>query len=139
MTSTAPAASNGAKLRAVAGALTLAAYKIGLTWLTYAAFAWIVSWGLRHGFHFGVSYLGLSVLLLGGVGLARMVLRNLSREHGKAVALGQVDAQKEAMAAAVSELMKQEGGSAVLASMLGDIAPKTAAAAEANDFFGQYV
>lgn len=139
MTTTAPAVANAAKLRAAGGHLTLAAYHIGLTWATYAAFSWIVSWGLRHGFHFGVGWLGLSVLALGGVALAKMVVRNVSREHGKAMALGQIDAQKQAMAEQITQLMQHEGGADILASMMGDLAPKTAAAAEAHDFFGQYV
>ena len=42
------------------------AITVAFTYVYHLGLAWLVSWGLRHGFHFNTGYLGLSLLTFFG-------------------------------------------------------------------------
>jgi divalent metal cation (Fe/Co/Zn/Cd) transporter len=116
------------------------AVQLGALYLIHLGLAWLISYGLRHGFHFDTGYVGLSFLTYFGSLAAMLISRDVSRAHGKSKRAGELAADEAHMQAKLASLSSDS--LMALAGQLGlggAVAPQKAAADDSDTLVGNYL
>jgi hypothetical protein len=98
------------------GALVKAG-QLALLFVAHLGLAWLISWGLRHGFHLDTGYVGIAFLTFFGPGVLRLVVSEVSKTHGAAKRAGELAAEEAHMAKKLASMSSE--GLMALASQFG--------------------